>query len=67
VLKLFPRPRSRATAWLAVVDAEAAGRLLAHLRNACGDTVTSFEYVPRIALELVLAHIPGTRDPLDRP
>jgi FAD/FMN-containing dehydrogenase len=67
VLKLFPRPRARATAWLAVADPDAAGRLLAMLRSACGDVVTSFEYVPRFALELVLAHIPGTRDPLDAP
>jgi len=52
VLKLFPQPRSRATALLAVADPDAASRLLAHLRSACGDTVTSFEYVPRLALEV---------------
>jgi FAD/FMN-containing dehydrogenase len=65
VLKLFPRPRSRATAWLALPAADAAGRVLGRLRATCGDTVTSFEYVPRLALELVCAHIQGARDPLD--
>ena len=67
VLKLFPRPRSRATAWLALPHAEAASRVLARLRALCGDTVTSFEYVPRFALELVCAHIAGARDPLGVP
>ena len=66
VLKLFPRPRARATVWLAVASPDAAGRLLARVRAACGDAVTSFEYIPRLALELVLEHIPGTRDPLAR-
>jgi FAD/FMN-containing dehydrogenase len=66
VLKLFPRPQARATAWLAVASPEAASQLLARMRAACGDAVTSFEYVPRFALDLVLEHIPGTRDPLQR-
>src|SRR5262245_4096372 len=67
VLKLFPRPRTRATAWLALPTAEAAGRVLARLRAACGDVVTPFEYVPRLALELVCAPIPNPRAPLDAP
>jgi FAD/FMN-containing dehydrogenase len=36
------------------------------LRTFTSDAVTTFELVPRIALELVLQHIPVTRDPLDR-
>ncbi len=67
VLKLFPRPRSRATAWLALPTPAAAGRVLGRLRATCGDSVTSFEYVPRFALELVCAHLPNARDPLDAP
>jgi FAD/FMN-containing dehydrogenase len=67
VLKLHARPRSRATAWLAVADPASAVRLLARTRSLCGDVVTSFEYVPRFALDLVLAHVPGTRAPLDGP
>jgi FAD/FMN-containing dehydrogenase len=66
VLKLFQRPRARGTAWLAVASPGAAISLLARVRAACGDAITSFEYIPRFALELVLEHIPGTRDPLAR-
>ena len=63
-LKLFPRPRARATAWVAVPDPAAAVALLGRLRAAAGDNVTAFEIVGRPALELVLRHIPGARDPL---
>ena len=63
-LKLFPRPRARATAWVAVPDPAAAVALLGRLRDVAGDNVTAFEIVGRPALELVLKHIPGARDPL---
>ena len=63
-LKLFPRPRAHATAWVAVPDPAAAVGLLGRLRAAAGDNVTAFEIVGRPALELVLRHIPGARDPL---
>jgi len=66
-LKLFPRPRTVETAFLAVPDLAAAVQLLARLREATGDLVTSFEFLPRIAVELVTRHIPGVSDPLDRP
>jgi len=67
VLKLFPRPRVTATAWAAVRDPAAAVALLGALQGACGDRVTGFEIVGRAALELVLKHIPGARDPLAAP
>jgi FAD/FMN-containing dehydrogenase len=63
-LKLFPRPRMHATAWVAVPDPAAAVRLLGRLRDAAGDNVTAFEIVGRPALDLVLKHIPNARDPL---
>jgi FAD/FMN-containing dehydrogenase len=64
-LKLFPRPRETCTALVAVRDVAAAAELLARLRAASGDSVTSFEYMHRTCLDLVLEHIPGTGDPLD--
>ena len=64
VLKLFPRPRSMATAFVAVDSPAAAVSLLARLREAVGDRVTGFELVSRLCLDLVFKHIPGTRDPL---
>ena len=63
-LKLFPRPRARATAWVAVPGPAAAVALLGHLRDAAGDNVTAVEIIGRPALVLVLKHIPGARDPL---
>ncbi len=63
-LKLFARPRSAVTAWLAVAEPAAAVALLGRLRGAAGDRVTAFELISRPSLDLVLQHIPGARDPL---
>jgi FAD/FMN-containing dehydrogenase len=63
-LRLFPPPRAIATAFIAVPSVEAAVQLLAALRAASGDRVSSFELVPQLALDLVLQHIPGSRAPL---
>ncbi len=64
VLKLFPGPLARATAWLAVRDVAAACALLGRARRETGDQVVSAEYVSRRSLELVLRHVEGARDPL---
>lgn len=63
VLKLFPAPGFRATALVAVTDVSAACQLLSAARRQSGDVVTSFEYLPGLALELVDQHIEGTRRP----
>ena len=52
-------------AFVAVADVEAAVALLAQLRAASGDRISSFELIPRIAVELTTQHIEGARDPLD--
>ncbi|MEL7448996.1 MAG: FAD-binding oxidoreductase [Pseudomonadota bacterium] len=66
VLKLFPTPRSRQTAFVAVESADAACRLLGEARRISTDAVTSFEYMTRASLELVFHHIEGTADPFDQ-
>ena len=66
VLKLFPRPRSMATALVALESPAAAVALLSRLRGCVGERVTSFELLQRICLDLVLRHIPGMRDPFSR-
>jgi len=66
-LKLFPQMRSSATAFIAVADIHAAVALLSELRAASGDAVSSFELVPRIAVELAARHIAEVTDPLERP
>jgi FAD/FMN-containing dehydrogenase len=64
VLKLFPKPRTRVTAFAALASAEAAVQLLARLRAQTGDTVTSFELMSRPAIDLATATIPKAADPL---
>src|ERR1700683_2632682 len=63
-LKLFPQIRATATAFVAVSDIEASVTLLAALRAASGDRVSSFELIPRIAVELTVRHIPHANSPL---
>ena len=67
VLKLFPRPREVVTAFVGVGDAHAAAALFTRARDAAGEAVTACELMPRIGLEFVLRHAPGTRDPLAEP
>jgi D-lactate dehydrogenase (cytochrome) len=63
-LKLYPALRSHATAFVAVEDPAAAVALLAALREASGDCVSSFELIPRIGVDLTLRHIPGVTEPV---
>ncbi len=62
-LKLFPRPRSTATAWVAIPSPAAAIQLLSRLRAASNERLTTLELVPDSALALVLQHIAAARDP----
>ena len=64
-LKLYPRIRATATAFAAVPSPQAAVTLLSELRDASGDSVSSFELIPRIGIDLTTQHIPGVTDPLD--
>jgi len=66
-LALHPRPRTVETAFVAVAGLDAAVELLSRLRTVTGVCVTSFEYLPGIAGELTVRHIPGVTDPFDRP
>jgi FAD/FMN-containing dehydrogenase len=66
-LKLYPALRSFATAFVAVRDPAAAVTLLGSLRESSGDCVSSFELIPRTAVELATRHVPGVVDPLSAP
>jgi len=63
VLKMFPKPRTVVTALAAVPDPAAAVSLLGLLRGECGECISAFELISRLCVEIVLRHIPGTRDP----
>ncbi|GAU80890.1 FAD-binding oxidoreductase [Bosea sp. BIWAKO-01] len=64
VLKLFPLPAARATAFLALPGPAEALALLNAAKAGAGGTLTTFELMPRIGLDFVLRHAAGTRDPL---
>jgi FAD/FMN-containing dehydrogenase len=66
-VKLFPKVRASATAFAAVRDVRSAVDLLARLREASGDRVSSFELIPRVGIDLTTRHIPGVTDPLQKP
>lgn len=66
-LKLFPRPRERVTAFVALASPEDALSMLTRAQIASGGNVTSFELMSRFSIGLVYKHIPGARDPLDKP
>ncbi len=66
-LRLFPRPAQMVTALTAVPSPAAALTLLGHMQTRTGGLLSSFELVSRPTLEMVLRHIPGTRDPLAAP
>jgi FAD/FMN-containing dehydrogenase len=63
-LKLFPLPADTATALVGLDSPRHALDLLAVLRTAAGDQVTSFELMPRLGVELTVKHVPGVADPL---
>jgi FAD/FMN-containing dehydrogenase len=63
-LRLFPKPTTHETAFLAVRDPEAAVTLLHRLQDVTGGLVSAFEIMARQGLQFVLDHIPNTTDPL---
>jgi len=64
VLRLHPKPSASATAWIALGSPAAAVELLAVLHERLGDRLSAFELLSRSCVEAVLAHAPGTQDPL---
>jgi D-lactate dehydrogenase (cytochrome) len=66
-LKLFPKPREVEVAFLGLTRVEDVMALFARARAATADQLTAFELIPRGGVDLALAHIPGTIDPLSEP
>ena len=64
VLKLWPKPKDVATAWIAVPSPQAAVDLLSGAHAASEDNVTSCELMARQGVDFVLKHISGANDPL---
>jgi FAD/FMN-containing dehydrogenase len=66
-LRLYPKPAQMVTAFTALPSPAAALRLLGLMQARTGGLLSSFELISRPTLDLVLRHIPGTRDPLSAP
>jgi FAD/FMN-containing dehydrogenase len=64
VLKLFPRPAEKATAFVGLSNLESALPLFSLAQETAGTSLTAFEVMARIVVEFVTKHAPGTRDPL---
>ncbi|MES2097985.1 MAG: FAD-binding oxidoreductase [Pseudomonadota bacterium] len=64
-LRLVPVAKDRATAWLGVESPMVALDILRVMETRSGSAIESFELVPKLALDMVLKHIPGTRAPLE--
>ncbi|HEV2602200.1 MAG TPA: FAD-binding oxidoreductase [Microvirga sp.] len=65
VLKLFPKPRQRVTAFVGLASPQDALLLFERLRAGAGEALTAFEYLPRFGLAIVLKHGAGTVLPLE--
>ncbi|MGH6610948.1 MAG: FAD-binding oxidoreductase [Burkholderiaceae bacterium] len=62
-LKTFPLPRSQMTALFALESVDAALALLALAQSSTGPTLTAFELISDICLQLVMRHFPEQRSP----
>ena len=63
-LKLFPKPKARATAMAAIPDPQTGVALLSALKNATGDLVEAFELMPGDILKVIGKQFPNYPCPL---
>ena len=63
VMKLFPKPKSQETAFIAVPSPQAAVDLLSLAKEMSGNRVVAFELIADIALQFSIRHA-GVRHPL---
>ncbi|MCW8862848.1 MAG: FAD-binding oxidoreductase [Rhodospirillales bacterium] len=65
VLKMFPKPRVRETAFCGLPGLDAVIGLFTRVRDSAGDALTAFEYLSAHAMAFTTQHIPDNRDPFD--
>ncbi|WP_438276190.1 FAD-binding oxidoreductase [Nitrobacter sp.] len=66
VLKLFPRPRAVATAFVGLTSPADALKLLAIARTEAAGSLTSFELIAEICVDMCVRYGDGIRDPLGK-
>ena len=64
VLKLFPLPKGRQTAFVALESPDDELRLLNLAQGMAQDLLTTYELISSVSLEVVLAHFPNLKSPL---
>ena len=64
VLKLYPAPAGRVTAWVGAQSVGQVVALLSRMQAACGDRLTAFEMLSAYCLDLITAHVSGAVSPL---
>ncbi|MEM1378074.1 MAG: FAD-binding oxidoreductase [Pseudomonadota bacterium] len=64
VLKLLPKPKAYATAFVGLETPHHALKLLRHAQSVSGPALTAFELMPRFGVEITVKHMDGVRDPL---
>ncbi len=67
VLKLFPKPAERATAFVALPKLSAALDLFTLAQNTALTGLTAFEFLSREGLEMLVRHFPTHRIPFQQP
>ncbi len=66
VLRLYPRPRDQVTALVGLASPEDALAVYTALRRESGDCVSGCELISTPAMDFVLRHIPGCRNPMQQ-
>jgi FAD/FMN-containing dehydrogenase len=67
VLKLFPKPKGREVAWVAVKSPADALALLSLAGDRAGAALTAFELIAAICVDFAVRHVPGTVRPIAEP
>ncbi|MEN0000698.1 MAG: FAD-binding oxidoreductase [Pseudomonadota bacterium] len=65
VLKLAPKPKARATAFVGLNSPDDALKLLRYAQAKAGPALTAFEIMPRFGVAITVKHMPLVRDPLE--
>lgn len=65
VLKLHPLPTRSAVAWVGVSSPSQAIELLVLTRQLSGSSLSAFELMNQLQLDLVVEHVPQRRSPLE--
>ena len=62
VLRLFPKPKARATVLAGLSDPHQVLALFRRLRAVAGDALTGFEMMPDVGMEMVLKQMKATKN-----